>query len=192
MERNFAIAVQKTIAETKKVLVRTAKREHAIIMRTSPQPVTFTRFVDGRKGAPEETVNPFGVIVYQYPRLDVVVEFALETLRRLSPVRSGLYRSSHTLYLNGTPVSNLSRYRSGDQIIIGNPLPYARKIEVGSMKMRVPGQIYERAVRAVNRRYGNVAKAVFNFRGFISGSVVSGRAGNKSALRYPVMQITER
>lgn len=191
ISESFKIAQQGTLEETRKIIARVAKREHARVMETDPRPVSFTRFVDGRKGAPEETVKANGVITYLYPRLDIVAQTAMETLFDRSPVLSGEYRNAHTLFLNGVAVTNLRDWRPGDEVSISNPLPYARKIEVGSMKMRVPGsaRVYQEAVSIVNRRFGNLAKVLFTYR-----AVVGGKQGgsSKRELRFPVLLITER
>lgn len=161
----FRVAAQRTLERTRKVLIGTAKREHGKVMVAEPQPNTFRRFVDGRQGAAEETVKPHGVILYQYPRLDEVARYALRVLFDLSPVgppEDGHYRDRHTVYVGGKPVASLKGF-SGPEIIVSNPLPYARKIEVGGMKMRVPGtdMVYQRAVRKVRARFGNVAAIHF-------------------------------
>lgn len=202
-QQTFRIAAQRTMEATQRMLVATAKREHARIMATAPQPKTFLRIVDGRQGAPEESVKANGVIVYRYPRMDAVAQFAMETLFDLSPVLSGEYRKSHMLFLNGVPVANLKDWRSGDEVAITNPLPYARKIEVGKMNMRVPGteRVYQQADKKVRARYGNLASVTFTYRGLIgrssgAGTLVNpakakGRAHNKSDVRYPVLLIRE-
>lgn len=171
----FRVAAQQTVEATRKLVVTTAKRKNAEIMARDPRPATFTRYVDGHEGAPEESVKPGGVIVYRYPRVELVVQYAMEMLFKFSPVLSGEYRNAHTIYLNGVAVSNLKGWQQGDEILISNPLPYARKIEIGHMKMRVPGtsQVYEQAVSATNRRYGNIAKALYTWRGIVGGGAVN-------------------
>src|SRR5438128_7031021 len=88
-------------------------------------------------------------IIFRYLAMQDVVNFALETLRQRSPVGSvgdphpGLYRDNHTVFLNGRVVSDVSSFRRGDQINISNPVPYARKIEIGRMKMKVAPKIYQ-------------------------------------------------
>jgi hypothetical protein len=192
--RQFDIARQATAEATKRLLVETAKREHAKVMKTAPRPQAFTRVVDGRRGLPEEAVSAFGRIDYLYPRLEAVAQFAMEKLFEFSPVDSGEYRNSHTLFLNGQSVSNLSAWKAGDEVSIANPVPYARKIEVGAMTMRVPGtdHVYERASRSVKRRYGAVANIRFTFRGVVAGG--GGRGANRidRDTRQPVLLITER
>lgn len=108
-------------------------------------------------------------LVYSFSNMVDVVTFALETLRELSPVGSaddqhpGLYRDSHTIFLNGHVVKDVGGFRSGDQINISNPVPYARKIEAGRGKMTVPGHVYEQAAQLVAARFGNQAQIKFTF-----------------------------
>src|SRR5690348_1819920 len=119
----FQVAAQNTLAETQKLVVKIAKREHGKIMSMPPRPSSFRRVVDGRLGAPEEAVKPNGVIVYFYPRLEEVAQFAMETLYDLSPELSGRYRNAHTLFVSGVAVPNLKNYKGGE-ITISNPEPY--------------------------------------------------------------------
>lgn len=191
---SFDVARRATAEATQRAIVRTAKRLHGEVMRTDPRPVRFTRIVDGQMGAREESVRPDGVITYIYPRLDAVVQYAMEVLFDLSPVLSGQYRKSHTIFAGGAAVPDLKNWRPDDEIVITNPIPYARKIELGIMKMRVPGsaKVYSQAAKKVRARFGNVAKIGFTYRGIVGGAVSSTRAGNKPDLRYPALVITER
>lgn len=214
----FRIAMQGSLEQVHKSLVDTAKREHARVMTTDPRPTSFRRFVDGSEGRIEEQVKPAGVIVYQYPRIEEVVQFALETLFDLSPVLTGAYRSAHVVFIENSPTANLKDWKSGQEITITNPLPYARKIEVGNMTMRVPGtsRVYQQAKQLVQRRWGNVARIQFTYRAIIGGMVAiqerasakgrtSGRAAtgdferqlapslhNRADLRFPCLVISER
>lgn len=173
VSEQFKIARQGTLEETRQVLIRMAKEAHAEVMATDPRPVTFTRRVDGKLGAAEDTVKADGVILYNYPRIAVVAEFALDTLRKLSPVDSGDYVRSHLLFLNGQSVDPeaLLNWNEGDEVAISNTQPYARKIEVGSMTMKVPGtdHVYQQAQQIVNSRYGNIAKVYLTFRALHGG-----------------------
>lgn len=191
---DLRIVAKRTLAETQRALVETAKREHAAVMRTDPRPTRFQRYVDGRQGAREETVTPYGIIHYSYQRVDEVVRFAMERLFDNSPVRSGAYRSAHTIFISGVAVRNLSSWRDGDEVAISNSLIYSRKIEIGAMKMRVPGtdHVYERSMRDVRRRFGNIARVDFGWRGIQEGSVATGPAGNVSVRRFPALIIVER
>ncbi|MBR2689169.1 MAG: hypothetical protein IKE42_15055 [Aquamicrobium sp.] len=170
----FRVAINGTLEELHKNVVLTAKREHGRVMETDPRPASFRRIVDGQLGAPEEAVKPAGIIVYQYPRLDQVVQYAMEVLFDKSPVDSGDYRNAHMIFIENSPARNLAEMRPGDEVTITNPMPYARKIEVGSMTMRVPGtdHVYQQARQIVAARWGNVARIRFTFRALVGGHVV--------------------
>src|SRR6478736_7451856 len=143
---------------TQKQIVAEAKRQHAEIMRTDPKPLGFVRHVDGVE-APEESVKVGGVIVYDYNRIDIVTKLALEILRDLSPVKSGLYRDSHRI-VKSTP----------QEVHIANTVEYSRVIELGARgetKLRINkgGHVYERTWRRLQRapEVGNSVKVRFTF-----------------------------
>jgi hypothetical protein len=186
----YRIAAKACAEQVQKALVETAKAAHQRVMQTDPRPTRFNRTVDGARGAPEERVKPFGVIVYDYPRLDEVVQFALEALFDLSPVLSGEYRNAHQLYLDGYPVRNLADYRGGE-VVIMNTFPYARKIELGAMTMRIENtdQVYAKAADLVRGRFGNQAKISQEWR---AASATGGLRANHKNLRYPALTIEER
>lgn len=195
------IIKQETLEATKELLVRTAKAEHAAIMRKQPVPQGFTRIVDGRVGAAEESVRADGVIVYQYRRLDEIVQFAMETLFDLSPVLSGEYRRSHVILIDGIAQPDLKSWSQGSEISISNPLPYSRKIEVGKMTMRVPGtsKVYQQAQRIVAGRFGNVVTVRFTYRSMlgnverqIRAATAKAREQERASLRFPALVIRER
>lgn len=192
--QQFAIAAQATKEATQRVLVDTAKREHARIMNTDPRPTKFTRTVDGRKGASEETVKPDGIIVYDYPRMNELIMVAMQTLFDLSPVLSGDYRNAHTIYVGGDPVSNLADWDGSSEVVILNHVAYARKIELGKMRMRVPGtdHVYEQAEYILQQRYGNVARITFTYRGIAGGYITKGKPANQSDNRWPALVINAR
>lgn len=157
-------AVKKNIEVlTRTQIIATAKAENAKIMAEEPRPAGFVRHVDGVEGAPEESVKDGGVIVYDYDRLDIIAAFALDTLRQLSPVDKGDYVRSHTLFIDGKPVEDLSGWREGQQVAIANTMPYARKIEVGGKKFRTHPHVYERAQKTVAQRFGNMANIAFGY-----------------------------
>lgn len=110
-------------------------------------------------------------LVFRFLAMQDIVDFALVTLRERSPVGSGddehpgLYRDSHIVFLNGQVVQSgdVSAFRPGDQINISNPVPYARKIEIGRLTMSVPPHIYEDTAAIVGGRFGNRASVRFVF-----------------------------
>lgn len=119
--------------------------------------------------------------------MSAIGEFALETLRSLSPVSAGrknhpagLYRDNHMMFLNGHSVKTLDKWRPGDQVEISNPVPYARKIEAGDMKMSVPAGVYERAARIIDGEYGQFVKVSFTYMPVRFGDVQSWAAFSKA------------
>lgn len=191
----FRVAAQGTAEETRQVLINLAKRENQRVMQTPPRPSRVIRQVDGVAGAREEQVRADGVIVYRYPRLEEVVRAAMELLFELSPVLSGEYRMAHALFVDGVEAASLAGWDGTGEIVISNYVPYARKIELGKMRMRVPGSdhVYEQAAFGLRQRFGNQAHIEFTFRGLMGGSVLSARSGgNKAQYRYPALVISER
>lgn len=110
-------------------------------------------------------------IVYSLFSMKEVGTFAIETLKGLSPVghgddpHIGLYRASHLMFLNGHVVEDASAWKPGDELEIANPIPYARLIEVGILKMRVPGSdhVYQQSETIIRAKYGSVVSVQFKF-----------------------------
>lgn len=143
-------------------------------------------------------------IVYRFFNMQDVVAFALETLKQLSPVGStddehpGLYRDSHMVFIDGHVVKDASSWRPGQQINISNPVPYARKIEAGHMKINVPPHVYERAQAMVSARFPGVVTVKFAYMPVrFAGQAAPVSSDNKKARRdwlvhQPALQITAR
>ncbi len=96
------------------------------------EPVVITDGVPRRDYA---HVRPFGRIEFaRRSRLADVVLWTLDELRKISPVRTGRYVSSHQPFINGQPIQGnvrqaLMNTKRGDVVMIVNPQPYAAKIE---------------------------------------------------------------
>lgn len=150
-----------------------------------------------------------------YLDMQALVEFALETLRSRSPVGSGsdqhqgLYRDSHLVFIDGHVVANASGWRPGQQVNISNDVPYARKIELGPMKLSVPNHVYETSTPIIAGRFGNIVDVQFVFMPVQFGTIdfyrhsLAGQAagrrrgGNPKAIadwlvRQPALQIRSR
>jgi hypothetical protein len=179
----FDAAIKGTREEVQRRFVAFAREQHSRVMRSDPRPASFLRTVDGVVGAREDAVRYDGIIIYDYPRIPSVVAFAMEKLIEKSPVESGAYRDSHTIFLNGEPVSNLKGYRPGDDVAISNLMPYTRKIELGKMKMRVAGtdHVYQQALQAITRsRFGGIAKVRLVYRPIFGGGTALERWASKT------------
>lgn len=168
--------------QARRFLIRVAKTGHALFMakyalqRASPVVVAYAN----RPGIPVEQVRLPGPIVYEYhpPAQQVLAEIisaALKELRAASPVVTGEYRHRHTLYIDGVPVdpsgddagfidSVLRRARPDAEIMIANPVPYARRLEIGVTKsgrafvVQVPPRIYDRVGARLAERFNDQAE----------------------------------
>lgn len=172
-------------AGAKAALLRAARDGHAKIMADHAMKggvPTFEAYAN-RPGRPIDQVVLPGPIVFQY-HMDVrrIVEFILDELRKASPVVSGDYARGHTLYVNGVAQDEVpASFKSDDQIYISNPVPYARRIEVGRTKsgrsfvMQVKPRIYERVAKDLAaQRFGNQAKITFGYTTLSDAPTVTG------------------
>ncbi|MGJ4893776.1 hypothetical protein ACQR10_04565 [Bradyrhizobium sp. HKCCYLRH2060] len=115
--------------------------------------------------------------VYRLLDMNEIAQFVLQTLRERSPVGSGddphpgLYRDSHMLFINGHNVPDAKGWKPGQELEFSNPVPYARKIELGSMKVSAPPHVYEESAPLISARYGNSVSVNFVFMPVKFGSV---------------------
>ncbi len=151
-----------------------------------------TVWVDGSAGAPLAGVRPNGVIVAEWELVGDILFAIAQELRKVSPVRSGRYQASHTLFADGTEVP------------VGKEIPQAREYvflsdEVYSIKIEgVPGRppqskqapkgVYQ--ITAAKFRGDNRVKVRFEWRKPFRGGLIGGRAGNKSDGRVPAIVVT--
>lgn len=96
------------------------------------KPVVITDGVPRRDYA---NVKPFGRIEFaRRPNMAEAVLWALDQLRKRSPILTGRYVQSHVVLLNGAEIAGdlrvaLAAVRDGDRVQIVNTQPYAKKIE---------------------------------------------------------------
>ncbi len=133
-------------------------------------PLTIT--VDGVPNAPLETVDPDGgTIIAEWEILvEGLLRWIADQLIARSPVVSGAYRDGHTLYVDGNEVPIGGDIPTdADEYIFINPIPYARRIEIGRTKagrvfvLQVPNRIYERTAKDARQRFGNQADIRFSY-----------------------------
>jgi len=130
-----------------------------------------TTFVDGREGAPLESVNPDnGVIVFRFELVTDLLAWIDKTLQAHSPVRSGRYQRSHVLIADGLGVDLDGPIPEASEYAFVNTQPYARKIESG-LSRQAPDGVYEAVAVLASRRFGNVARIFFHFRSPLFGAV---------------------
>lgn len=168
--------------------IEDAKATNRSILGRVPR---FTTFVDGNAGAPLESVRPDGVIVTEFELVDDVLLWIGEQLQTHSPVKSGRYRRSHTLFADGREIDVGGVIPAADEYVFINVVPYARKIERGSSS-QAPDGVYQAVATLGQRRFGNVARITFSYRTAVGRSIIGGRAGNRSSERNPAVIVTLR
>lgn len=184
VRNQFALARQNALTQVNQRLVDFAKQANAAVMAFEPRPAGFVRTVDGSVGAPEEAVKPNGIIIYRYQRIETAVLVAMDVLQQLSPVQSGAYRDAHTIFLNGKALRDrLPTIGPDDRVVISNLQPYARKIEVGKMKMSVPGtdHVYQQAMQIVSTQFRGDIIVDFTYLGLVGLGSGEGTLANPSA-----------
>lgn len=164
-------------------------------------PLPYQVAVDGRVGAALDTVKAGGVIRFDFSVLREVVVDAGETLIRLSPWAAKAetrhnwphYRDAHLLFIDGAETREVpKRISPSSEIVFINALPYSRRIELGWSGSQAPDGVYDVAERELRRRWNRIARIDSTYRGISGASLIPGRAGNKSADRYPALVIKSK
>lgn len=163
------------------------------------QPVVIT---DGVPRRGYDQVRPFGKIEFaRRPQMAEVVLWALDALRKRSPILTGRYVQSHAVLLNGAEITGdlraaLVAVRETDRVQIVNPQPYAKKIEgrrprskgrganrvktsaAAGLSRQAPRGVYERVVLPLLvRRYGRSMFFDFKYVKLNTGLKVKGYQG---------------
>lgn len=139
-------------------LATVARQARDELIREGSAPDSYETFVDGRRGAAEETVRPDGAIVYRFNLLGLAARLALDTAVRMSPRaphEGGDFANGWVVAVDGKPwIGALTDIPAGAEVMIVNTVPYARKIQVGAMPlMSVPPGIVERVRSRVRSRF---------------------------------------
>lgn len=134
-------------------LAQFARAELARVIANGEGSKSYDKYVNGRKGAIEESVTPPGPILYIFSHWEQVIVFALAELVKRSPKRSGRYIRSFVVTVNGAPVTNFSGIDTDATIQVWNRQPYSRKIEIGAMAMSVPPHHFDSTTAALRRKF---------------------------------------
>lgn len=153
----------------------------------------YQTFVNGTEGASEDSVRPPGPILYRFSYWQPVIRFALQELQRRSPVRSGRYQATHVVMLGSQVVAPDVDIAAGEEVRIINTVPYARKIEVGHMKMSVPDGVYQDVLRKVQSQFRGMIKVQFQMVMIPNGYVLKGvfKRGYKPGARRKLAKDTQ-
>lgn len=154
-----------------KELAAFAKRSVAEVVGSGQAPAKYDRFVNGRAGAPEESVVLPGPIVYVFSNWRVVIEAAIEELQRRVPRRTGRYAGSFIVLANQQRILDYASIPADGEVIIFNSQPYTRKMESGANK--TGARHFDLTKAALNRRFGGVFQVQMTYLK-VSGGVAPG------------------
>lgn len=169
-----------------------ARRSLADVIASGEASPIYDRWVNGRKDADESAVVPPGPIVYVFSYWEPIIAFALDFLRRRSPVKTGRYQSSHIVMVGGQAMRPDAQIGGDEDVTIVDTQPYARKIEVGHMRMSVPDGVYQDARRAVSAKFRGMVRVEFRMIHLPGGYILKGvfRRGHKPKARTRIQRDT--
>lgn len=174
-------------AEARAHLLRIARQGHADIMAAQTARAGIAPDAQAYANRPGQrnldAVQLPGPIVFDYDYRREIVAEALRLLIEASPRQSGAYAAAHTVFIDGVPVAELpARIPESAEIMIVNPLPYTRRLEIGKTKsgrdfvLQVPNRIYERVCKThLMPRYGNAARIEFDYVQLPDAYIAKGR-----------------
>lgn len=178
---------ERSQADAKALLVRTARNGHVRIMREqvarSGLLPEWRAWANTPSNSNIESVKLPGPIVYQYSYMREIVQATIKALEAASPVQSGDYKRGHGLWINALPVANDTPIKPGQEVFIANSVDYARRLEVGktdagrAFLIQVKNHIYERTAKKIAAQYGNVAHIYFGYVELPNAWVIKGKLG---------------
>lgn len=156
-------------------LAKFARRSLAEEISAGNASTIYTKFVNGREGAEEETVQVPGAIVYEFSYWGPIISFALAALEKRSPKKTGAYIKSHVVMIGSQVISPTAEIAAGEEVAIVATVPYSRKIEVGGMRMSVPDGVFQDVRRLVQSQFGRAVEVRFKMITIPGGYVLKGR-----------------
>ena len=205
-ERVIALSIARVqppeVQKLHATIARQGLAEHLATLTGKPN---VRIIVDGRIGASEDSVRPYGVIRYEFDNLREAAIFAQAELSKLSPVASGTYSKSWFLLYQGAEVKPDALPLDAREVTVTNDQPYSRMLAVGkradgrpfSLQNLPPGYM-ELAWQAVRGRFGNSVAVAISFIKLQGGHVMKNdyrdtrrdRAGQQ--ITYPSLILSLR
>ncbi|AWK85031.1 hypothetical protein [Azospirillum thermophilum] len=157
-------------------------------------------FVDGRRGAAEESVRYGGVIEYHIHVMQDAVDWIYGEWVARSPVgppEGGHYRDDILLFVDGyrrdAAEAGVVDVADAQEVVLISLRPYARKIARG-LSVQAPEGWIEVLAREARRRFSAVAKIDYEYRSY--GAPRGRRAAEgmtsrqRAQYRYPAIVVT--
>lgn len=154
------------VAASHRALVAEAERTNA---GSGGGTLRSETFVDGRAGAPLESVRPGGSIVTRFDLAGDVLEWIDAMLVLHAPVRSGRFAKSFVCFADGVECDPLNPPQA-EVYAFTNVQPYTRKLERGASSM-APDGVFEAVAALAAGRFGNAASIRFAYRSLAEGAI---------------------
>ena len=210
--RQVQVAMQGAEAQTRAAHVAAARATLKAETGLTERDPEVQTFVDRRQTNDLDSVKVPGVILFRISRLAEIAEFALQAARGFSPKRSGNYQGAW-LALAGGEVWRGAPIDPDAELIIVNPVPYARKIQLrGAKALSVSPGVVDRVSNAAKAKFGTRAFLITvkfiqlppgvgrsyrlknaSTRVMSGGRVVKRKDSPRgSAINYPALVVTQR
>ncbi|HLP66767.1 MAG TPA: hypothetical protein VK181_04535 [Rhizobium sp.] len=124
--------------------------------------LSYRLYVNDRPASSEYEVEAPGPILYLFSMWSEVIDYAIAELKRRSPVRSGRFRGSFIVVVNGNIVSSGKTIDATAEVIVTNFQPYIRKAEAGLLGTK-RFAIFDGTKRALTRRFGNEGRSAYGY-----------------------------
>ncbi len=178
--------------EAARLLAETARQTIAEVQSRPGQPQHGTLSVDGRIGAADSSVSPTGEIRCTFSLGGTIAAMLFDAIVSGSPrgpEHDGHYRDDHRVLLNGqeTTVDPPPEMHPGDELVIINLRPYARRIEHG-LSSQAPDGVYELAVQQMRQSLAGVSDVTLDF----EYRSAAGGDAKRGDIRYPAAVVTVR
>jgi hypothetical protein len=147
-------------------------RAEAINKAATGGEVKYTVSVDGRVGAPLESVNTRGgSIVAEFNLGTDVLRWIADKLKARSPSRSGRYIAAQVMFADGREASPYGRVPPADEYVFLDTAPYAPKIEMGKTRSgrsftlsASNARVYDRTAKEARSKFRDIADIQYSFR----------------------------
>lgn len=118
--------------EIARKLARFARSELAREIRSGRASPTYETYVNGRRGAAEESVVPPGPILYVFTNWPLIIRAAIAELVKRVPKRSGRYAGGFVVLANGAVSRDHAQIPPDAEVTVFNTRPYTRRMETGA------------------------------------------------------------
>lgn len=120
---------------------------------------SFDTYVDGRKGAPEETVRIGGNVLYVFNSMSAAVSYAYSFAVFRSPRKTGRFQRSWIIGVNGRNYTgHIEDIPPDATVTLVNIQPYSRRLDVGrGHKITLASHITEDTRQATGNRFPQIS-----------------------------------